>query len=106
MAINFDMMSVVAYCLSDWELDTYPIYDVVDAYRLGAYERFSPEREEHIDLISYANDLDTFESKFDCRKYAGDVVKSRLRSVLESSFELTVLRTHLVDLKKIRFVKS
>lgn len=40
-----------------------------------------------IDLISYANDLDTFESKFDCRKYAGDVVKSRLRSVLESSFE-------------------
>lgn len=73
--------------LSDWELDTYPIYDVVDAYQLGAYERFSPEREEHIDLISYANDLDTFESKFDCRKYAGDVVKSRLRSVLESSFE-------------------
>lgn len=73
--------------LSDWELDTYPIYDVVDAYRLGAYERFSSEREEHIDLISYANDLDTFESKFDCRKYAGDVVKSRLRSVLESSFE-------------------
>lgn len=58
--------------LSDWELDTYPIYDVVDAYRLGAYERFSSEREEHIDLISYANDLDTFESKFDCRKYAGD----------------------------------
>lgn len=73
--------------LSDWELDTYPIYDVVDAYRLGAYERFSSEREEHIDLISYANDLDAFESKFDCRKYAGDVVKSRLRSVLESSFE-------------------
>ena len=73
--------------LSDWELDTYPIYDVVDAYRLGAYERFSSECEEHIDLISYANDLDTFESKFDCRKYAGDVVKSRLRSVLESSFE-------------------
>lgn len=54
---------------------------------MGAYERFSSEREEHIDLISYANDLDTFESKFDCRKYAGDVVKSRLRSVLESSFE-------------------
>ena len=50
MAIDFDMMSV-------------------DAYRLGAYERFSSEREEHIDLISYANDLDTFESKFDCRKY-------------------------------------
>lgn len=73
--------------LSDWELDTYPIYDVVDAYRLGAYERFSSEREEHIDLISYANDLDTFESTFDCRKYAGGVVKSRLRSVLESSFE-------------------
>ena len=73
--------------LSDWELDTYPIYDVVDAYQLGAYERFSSEREEHIDLISYVNDLDTFESKFDCRKYAGDVVKSRLRSVLESSFE-------------------
>lgn len=42
--------------LSDWELDTYPIYDVVDAYRLGAYERFSSEREEHIDLISYAKD--------------------------------------------------
>lgn len=25
---------------------------------MGAYERFSSEREEHIDLISYANDLD------------------------------------------------
>lgn len=62
------------------------VYNLADTYYIGDYELESYSRESHIDLDSYARNLNQFVIDNGLGKHIGDTVKSRLRSVLDYCF--------------------
>lgn len=61
-----------------------------DYYYIMDYKDATYKRESYIDLPDYAAELAVFEDKFDCWRYAGDIVKSRLGTICDEEFAAEV----------------
>ena len=61
-----------------------------DYYYIMDYKDATYKRESYIDLPDYAAELAVFEDKFDCCRYAGDTVKSRLDAICDEEFAAEV----------------